>query len=69
MENLAGAGKAYNAKTLGKAVTQFGLPGQIITVAETAVVIAAHHFVAPQGGQQVKRRSAARKVLALYIKA
>ena len=68
MKHFAGTGKGHNAKTFINTVTQFGLAGYVVAVAVTALVVAAHHFVAAHLRQQVKRRPAAGEALLLYIK-
>lgn len=69
MVNGAGAGKGHYAKAVAYAVAQFGLGGGVVTVAETAVKVATHQFVAAQGRQQVKRRLAANHAGMVNIKA
>ena len=55
MKHLARAGKSCEAKTACKAIPELGLPCDVITIAEAALVIAAHHFVASHLRQQIKR--------------
>lgn len=69
MIHRACAGKTHNAKTIANAVAQFGLAGGIVAVAVTAVVIAAHQFVAAQGRHQVKRLLVARHAGIVNIEA